>query len=293
MEIVYHVGLACTDEGQLLKSLLRNTERLTEYGVAIPGPSKYRDIMREVTVKFPGQRMSSDSQDAILEAILDDDSTPSRLIFSSDLFLSATNRAYGEGSLYPRAYRAGWLRNIFTDHEVSFHFAIRNPASFLPALWKKVTQGQTPFSDFMGPIDPGELRWSDTINRMRESAPDATFHVWCYEDSPLIWRDLLLNMTGVGPEANLHGGYDMLRTIMSQEGMKGLRAYTRAYPPANDAEHRQIMTEFLDEYGLEDEIEEEIDAPGWSAELVEELTEIYDDDILTVAELPNVTLITP
>ena len=139
MEIVYHIGLVCTDEGQLLKSLLRNTERLAEHGVAVPGPGKYRDIMREVTRKYPGARLSSESQEAILESILDDD-TPSRLVFSSEQFLSGANKAYAQGKLYPRAYRAGWLRNIFADHEVSFHFAIRNPASFLPALWKRVAR---------------------------------------------------------------------------------------------------------------------------------------------------------
>lgn len=292
MEIVYHVGLVCTDEGQLLKSLLRNTERLAEHGVAIPGPGKYRDIMRDVTSKYPGARMSSESQEAILETILDDD-TPTRLVFSSDLFLSGANRAYGEGQLYPRAYRAGWLRNIFTDHEVSFHFGIRNPASFLPTLWKKVTKGNTPFPDFVGQVDPRTLLWSDMIERVREAAPDAQLHVWCNEDSPLIWGELMLDIAGLDPMANLHGGFDMLRAIMSAEGMKRLRAYTKANPPANEIMRRRIASAFLDKFGLDEEIEEEIDAPGWSADLIEEMTAIYEDDLLTIESLPNVTLIAP
>ncbi len=98
MEIAYHIGLVCTDSGHLLKSLLRNTERLDEHGVAVPGPGKYRDIMREVTQKYPGATLDSDSQEAILESILDD-ATPSRLVFSSDLFLSGADKAYSQGKL--------------------------------------------------------------------------------------------------------------------------------------------------------------------------------------------------
>lgn len=292
MEIVYHIGLVCTDDGQLLKSLLRNSQRLAEHGVAVPGPSKYRDIMRDVTQKYPGMRLQSDSQEAILETILDDD-TPSRLIFSSDLFLSAANKAYGQGKLYPRAYRAGWLRNIFADHEVSFHFSIRNPASFLPALWKRVTRDDTPFQDFIGRTDPRTILWSDMIARMREAAPDADIHVWCNEDSPLIWGELMLDLAGLDPLSNLHGGFDMLRKIISQEGMKRLRTYTKAHPPPNEITRRRIAAAFLDKFALDEEIEEEIDAPGWSAELIEEMTAIYDDDVLRIAQLPNVTLITP
>lgn len=290
MEIAYHIGLVCTDGGQLLKSLLRNTERLNDYGVAVPGPGKYRDIMREVTQKYPGARLDTDSQEAILDEILDEE-RPSRLVFSSELFLSGADKAYAQGKLYPRAYRAGWLRNIFPDHEVSFHFGIRNPASFLPALWQRVTKDDSAFQSFVGPFEPRQVLWSDMIGRLREAAPDAEINVWCNEDSPLIWGELMRNVAGLDPLANLHGGFDMLRTIMSNEGMKRLRAYTKANPPASEIMRRRIAAAFLDKFALEDEIEEEIDAPGWSPTLIEEMTAIYEDDVLAIADMPNVTMI--
>ena len=38
MEIAYHIGANCTDGERLLKSLLRNVDRLAGRGVAVPGP---------------------------------------------------------------------------------------------------------------------------------------------------------------------------------------------------------------------------------------------------------------
>jgi hypothetical protein len=40
-------------------------------------------------------------------------------------------------------------------------------------------------------------------------------------------------------------------------------------------------------------IEEDLDTPGWSPEMLEDMTDAYEDDMDAVARIPGVTLITP
>ena len=44
---------------------------------------------------------------------------------------------------------------------------------------------------------------------------------------------------------------------------------------------------------MEDQIEEELDAPGWNAEIIDNMTDIYEQDIATIARISGVTFIAP
>ena len=45
MEIAFHLGAHCTDENQLLRSLLDDKGRLADQGICVPGPGRYRDVI--------------------------------------------------------------------------------------------------------------------------------------------------------------------------------------------------------------------------------------------------------
>lgn len=53
------------------------------------------------------------------------------------------------------------------------------------------------------------------------------------------------------------------------------------------------MAAFMQKYAVEDAIEQEIDIPQWTPDLVNEMTEIYEDDVIELARIPGVTLISP
>ncbi|MDX1780534.1 MAG: hypothetical protein R3256_04360, partial [Thalassovita sp.] len=89
------------------------------------------------------------------------------------------------------------------------------------------------------------------------------------------------------------GGFDLLTEIMSKEGMKRFRGYLKEHPDMNEIQKRRVITAFLDKYVIEDEVEEEVDLPGWSEALVDEMTEIYDEDVLEISRLPGVHMIAP
>ena len=54
----------------------------------------------------------------------------------------------------------------------------------------------------------------------------------------------------------------------------------------------EVITAFLDKYALDEEIEEEVDLPGWTPELIDHLTAVYDDDMIEIGRIPGVTVLT-
>ena len=61
----------------------------------------------------------------------------------------------------------------------------------------------------------------------------------------------------------------------------------------SEPQKRRVIAAFLDKFALDEEIEEELDMPGWTEETVEELTALYDADTAVIEQLPGVKFITP
>ena len=291
MEIVFHIGANCTDEDRLLRSLLRNADVLGQDGVRVPGPSNYRRLIRETIQGLDGAPPPPGSRDVLIDAILDDDRTE-RLVLSNSNFICIHNRIFEKGAFYLLAEpKIRGLQALFPDDEIEFFIAIRNPATFIPEVLS-----QSKFDDlptFMRGMHPTGVKWSDLIRRIRQLAPDSPLTVWCNEDTPLIWGRLMRAITGVLPSVPLVGTHDLLRTIMAPEGMKRMQAYLQINPPPTPQHEQKIIMAFLDKYAIEDLLEEELVLPDFTHELVEELTDAYDDDLDQIAAIPGVTLIEP
>ena len=291
MEIVFHIGANCTDEDRLLKSLLRNTNVLAQDGVKVPGPGKYRRLIRETIQGLDGAPPPADTRSVLLDAILDDEPTE-RLILSNSNFICIPNRIFEKGVFYLLTeMKIRGLLQLFPEDDIELFIAVRNPATFIPE-----TLAQSKFDDlptFMRGLPPAEVRWSDVIKRIRHIAPQCKLTVWCNEDTPLIWGRLMREMSGVLPSVPLVGTYDLLGTIMADEGMTRMKAYMTKTPPPTPQHELKIITAFLNKYAIDDLLEEDIDLPDFTQDLVEELTEAYDDDINVIAALPGVTFIEP
>jgi len=290
MTIAIHLGAHCTDDDQLVKSLLKNEKALSQEGVVVSRPSRFRPVVRSVLEKLSGQPPGRDAQDVLLTEILDSEDFE-RLVLSSDQFLANPEYAFRNGALYPNvADRTARTRQLFPDHPVEFFIAVRNPATFVPALHHKLQPGS--FPGFIAGMDPDLLVWSDVIRDIRDANPDAPITVWCNEDTPMIWPEVMHEITGLDPQVPFMGGFDILSQIMEREGIKRLRAYFSSHAPATEIQRRRVLSAFLDKYAIEDAVEEELDLPGWTPELVDHLTEVYDDDMIEIARIPGVTLLT-
>ncbi len=288
--ISIHLGAHCTDEDRLVKSLRRNLKTLEEHGVIVPAPRSYRPVIREIRSRLKGEPASRDAQDVLFEAILDTDDVD-RLVLSHENFLANHLNAFKNGALYRNAGKnSAALRNLFPENPVEFFLAVRNPATFIPALHHVLQPG--PFDEYVAGIDPDAVTWSDVVHDIREQNPEVPITVWCNEDTPLIWPEVLHEITGLDPTVGLKGGYDILAQIMAREGIKRLRVYLKSHPPATEIQRRRVVAAFLDKYALEEEVEEELDLPGWTPDLIEQFTANYDDDMIEIARIPGVTVLT-
>jgi hypothetical protein len=290
MRIVYHLGAHFTDEERLLKCLLKNREVLSQYGVVVPGPKRYRNLLRDTAIQLKGSAASRDTQALILDKIMEED-VADRMVMSWDSFLSLAPWAL-DGTLYPAAGdRVRAFSQIFPEIEAEFHLSIRNPATFLPALFEKLPNKT--YEDFIGKTDIFDLHWSDVIERILAQNPGTPLTIWCDEDTPLIWPEVLRIVAGLPDDAALEGENDLLASLMSGEGMSRMQTYLQSHPPASVMQRRKVVSAFLDKFALPERIETTIEMPGWTNELVEELTATYEQDVHRIANMPGVTFIAP
>jgi hypothetical protein len=290
MEFVYHIGSQCTDDDRLVRSLLRDRGPLARRGVAVPAPGRYRPILRETLIALRGQPAPAETQEVVLDAMLDDRSAE-RVILSHEYFLGIPSRAVTPRGFHPSAGRkVAAIANLFPDSPCEFHMAVRNPATLLPALIAQ-TPGAS-YASVMGDGDPMSLRWAPVIEEICTSVPGIRLVVWCNEDSPVLWPDILHRMTGC-PDLPLEGANDLLASVLSPSGLKKFETYLASRAPLSPAQRRRAAAAFLDKFGLSGEVEVALPFPGWSENLVTQISQAYESDILAIAGLPGVEVLLP
>ncbi|MDO8884555.1 MAG: hypothetical protein U0934_17580 [Pseudotabrizicola sp.] len=267
---------------------MKNRDVLGAQGIVVPGPARYRSLLRDTAITLKGQPASRDTQALVLEQIMEEDRAE-RLILSWDNFLSFPQWVLKE-RLYPAAAeRVRAFTQIFPEIEAEFHLAIRNPATFLPELFAK--QRDKSFDQFMDGIDPMDLHWSEVIEDVLSNNPDVPFTVWCDEDTPLIWPEVLQAVSGHAEATPLIDTDELLAMIMSPEGLVRMNAYIDSHPVATATQRRRIVSAFLDKFALPERVELELDVPGWTEDTVTSLTHAYQQDIARIRAMPGVTFI--
>lgn len=290
MRIVYHLGALFTDEERLLRCLLRNKDLLARHSIAVPPSKRYRTLLRETAIRLKGGSATIDEQALILEQIMEEDRAD-RLILSWECFMSLPNWVLKE-RLYPAAgERTRAFTQIFPEIQAEFHLGLLNPASFLPQLYQKLQP--VSMAEFLAGAEPLMLRWSDVVEQILDANPEADLTVWCDEDTPLIWPEVLRAVSGLPDGTRIEGEDELLASLMSGEGMTRLGAYLSSHPPQSVTQRRKIVSAFLDKFALPERIAMEVEMPGWTEDLVAELTEIYARDVARIAAMPELRFITP
>ena len=290
MQIAYHFGAHCTDEDRLLKCLFKNQGALADRGIIVTGPQRYRTQLRKAVDELRGMPASSAKQAELLRDIDIPEGTE-RLIFSHSAFFSSAGGAMGLGRFYPKAgeLAQGYAR-LVPEHECDFFFAIRDPASFIPALFHQSKEED--FPRFLMGFEPVHMRWSETIGRIRRATPDTPLTVWCNEDSPIIWHDILNRLAGIDANLTLRRSYDFPTSLLTQEGVAALSRVLKSSAPRTAQARRELLRETLEEFGAQNALEEEIALPNWTQDLMDTLSKIYDEDMQRIAEMDGVTLLT-
>lgn len=291
MQVVYHIGAHCTDEDRLLKSLLKNRGALQQHGVDVPGPSKYRKLIRQTLKSLDGAQPAVGAEAALLKSITDSENIK-RLILSAEDFLTFASWTFINQNLYGNAIsRIPALASLFPSADIEFHLAMRNPASFIPAVFARTSD--IGFDQFMRGTSPYDVQWSSLVHSIRAAAPDAKLTVWCNEDTPMLWPRLMHSMAGGRLNTPYLGEADLLAEIMTADGVQRYTSYMQSHPPQNDAQHSRVITAFLDKFAVDDALEEDLDAPGWTQDLVDDLTLGFEEDLDLISGIAGVNFITP
>lgn len=274
-----------------MKCLLRNKDSCAAAGVAVPGPGRYRKLLRDTFNAMKSGSADEGAPDVLLDAILDV-AKADRVLLSNANFFGAPRAAMRHGILYPMAPRR--MKNLcalFPDAEIELYLALRNPASFLAHAFQQSPRADT--AHFMDGVDPRVVRWSDTLLRIRQAVPQVPVTIWCNEDAPLIWSEIIRDMAGLSPDAEITGAYDLLSDIITSDGFDRFSAYMAGRPDLTELQIRRIVAAFMDKFAQEGVVEEELDMPGWTEDLVEDMSQTYDEDIDRIAQMPGIRLIAP
>ena len=291
MQVVLHAGAHVTDEDRLINCLVDNAGMLAERGTIVPRPDDYRILLRDIVNAATQDGVSPDAREVILDAVLPGEEEAERVILSNDGFFG-THKMAVKRMFYPAACaRLEAMRKIFPDDEVELFFAVRNPATFMPALLA-MTNFNTIDDVFRG-YDPFSFRWSELFERIRAQVPDIPITVWCNEDTPLIWGEVVREMAALDATVGFEGEFSLLSEIMTETGMKRFHAYMGEHPGMSEIQKRRVISAFLDKYADEEAVEEEYDIDGWTEDKINQLTDIYEDDIMAIPQVPGVTMITP
>lgn len=289
MDIAIHLGAHCTDEDRVLKALLADAKMLSDHGVIVPPPGRARPAIRKA-LQTGKASLLPDAAGGGLAAELTEGRHAVRVVVSNEGFLGAYAKVMVGNQIYADAgAKTATLRDLFPGHQCIFYFGIRNPATFIPALFDASTVED--FGTFVAGQDVGQVLWSPVIDGIRQACPDVPLVVWCNEDLPLIWPDVLRQVSGAQHQ---HSGDDMIvKEVMTEAGYKRLQTYLRDNPAPNLATWRKVITAFLGKYADSAKTEEEIALPGWSQEVIATLTDIYERDVQSIRARADITFIAP
>lgn len=287
MEIVYHVGAYGSGMDRLIRSLLRNRDALWKAGVEIPAPSRYRGVFGEALTALKGGVASPHMQELLLDAIMDRDDAD-RLVLSQPGFIGLPRRSITENGLYPFAHnRMKGLSNMFPESPVEFFVSIHHPARQVKVM---VGLQKDDYSSVMNGVDPRQLRWAPMFRRFLNVLPGRRIIAWAQEDLPFIWPELLRRMAGVPAAMPLLDEDAILADLLTPDALGKLNAQVAAQPGLGIGGRRDMVEQALAGADM-GALETNIILPGWSQHLIDEMSEIYAEDLAEIAALSGVEFI--
>ena len=291
MQMVFHMGVHGTDGDRLLKTLLNNRALLQKGGTEVVTPNRHRGLFEEALKSLNGGVATPEMEQIMLDAMLESDE-PARVVMSTPTFMGAPGRAVGREGLYPQiGQRAAALSRLFPSARTEFFVAIRNPAVLLSEVLPQFSGGG--YDDLMQGCHPMQLRWRDAIQRLVRAAQGRRVVIWCHEDVPLIWPEVVRLAAALPGDAPLSGGLLYMHDLLGDIGIARLRDAMAGRDQMTVAQRRTLYREVLAAHALPGTLDQDITLPGWTQELVDQVTRAYRDDVAEIAVLPGVEFILP
>lgn len=291
MDIALHLGVHLTDDTQIRKCLEANRRVLAEDGVLVPRPGRYLSLLRDAANTLAEGGRPAPIDNALFKSVKADDDTR-RIVLSAPGLLSKLPLACDGRAFYPgMANRLSAYRTLLAGHQAQVFLAVRNPASFVPALLSELDENER--NAILRNLQPEALRWSQLIEEIRSAWPEAPVTLWCDEDTPFIWHRLLRLVSGHDPEDEFEDSFAWFDTVMLPGGSAKLAAYLHASPPVDETHRQQVISAFLDKFSDDEKLEVDVGIAGWDETQVDVLSELYEADIEVIRQIEGVTVIQP
>lgn len=291
MQVVIHAGAAFTDGGQLLESLLANKVALAQQGIAALTPHDCRQFVKIMSDSLAQGTPVQDAQ-ASLGDVLPDAPGMERVVLSSEKFFGPRRAALQQGQIYPfGGNRTAYTAQLLPDCQTEIFVGLVNPGSFIPKILMSLHETQR--QAILGSTDLSCLSWLSMIEDLHDMAPDVQLTLWANEDTPLIWGDIMRAMAGVPDEFALQEEYALLSSLLTETGKFQLLEHIRQEKLQDAQARRDRLAKIFEDHAQPEQIEEELDLPGWSAEIIGAFSELYQQDLATIQTMPNIRFLKP
>ncbi|WP_299363851.1 hypothetical protein [uncultured Paracoccus sp.] len=291
MKAAFYLGVHGTEPERMIRALMENRGWMLPNGIEPVPPSRHRGLFEEALAALSGGPATPEMEGVMLDSILDSDH-PQRIIISQPGLIGIPARCLAEPGFFsaagPKMVAAA---NLFPSAEAEFFLALRNPATLIPFLLGKIDPSRA--DQLISGRNPEEMRWAPAVRQILQSIGRRRLVLWCHEDTPLIWPEVLRRVGTIPPDVPLRAGLSALADVLTPEGMTELRASLAAAPRLTIETRRDIFVRVLGQHARPDAVETTIALSGWTQERVDRMTATYDRDIAEIAALPGVEFIAP
>lgn len=290
MKAVFHIGANGTDLGAMAKSLTANQAMLARHDVEFVPHQRCDEIFQRAQLALKGGRATPDMEQMILDAILEMDD-PKRIVFSHQNLMGLPNRMLSANGLYYSAdERVSALQNLLPGCETEFAIGLANPA--LLVAHAKQRQPNISYDQMMHAIEPLTLRWDETIKRILRVTQGKRLIIWCHEDTPLVWTEVMRSMTGIPDTVHFANQLEIAADLLPPDVLREARLQIRRTGTGiTVAQRRAIVEAALRSHGRTDRLGADLDLPGWTQDLVDQITRQYHADVTAIAALPGVEFV--
>ncbi|KPN63877.1 hypothetical protein SAMN04488527_1204 [Aliiroseovarius crassostreae] len=288
--IAIYIGSPFTNGEQIAWSLRKDPQLFDDEGLLIRRPGTYQKQVKTARNDLLKGELSEEQRSLFLQQVIGDHQA-SRIVLSDHSYIGEAAWMLNQGCFFPNAARnTQALRSLFREYELEFFLSIQNPATLIPAAFR--SQKKRTLEEFLSGSDLITLRWSTVLIDILDANPETPLTVWCNEETPVIWPNILRAVADLPKEFCFGGELDIIQGALEDAAMTRLQQYLGDRPWLNESQRRGIYRVFLNRFYSEDVVEEEIDIPGWDQELVDEMTDIYMDDLKLINRMREVRFLT-
>lgn len=270
--------------------LSTNRDLLLSEGVRVLDP-EFAEKAFARAIKDLREDVSPAEVNATLMSKLTADRDWRRIIMVDPNVSGSLLRPMGKEYLYPRiSITLQRIVNVLDGIPLRIFCAVRNPATFIPSSYSG-QQRHNPdlsFADFIAEANLTGLRWSDFLHRAQLKGDQLSITTWRHEDYPYIWRDIAQALTGIPNREALVGSSTPLNVGLSLRGAILMHDYLSGKPQDTRADldriHAAFLAKFPSSQGFSDRL-------LWPEELIQHLTDAYEDDLYYIERMENVQMI--